>query len=290
MSVYSFFFSPSTVVSGQSFQVVGSVIDLNIGTEYVISFLNPNTGNITIDPTSSTTITATSTTYDLSSLNFASGVGYLFSADNNSVDGVYTIGITFISQSSSFGASTDVTIQNPVPCFKEDSKILVFNETLEKEEYIPIQDIRVGKLVKTFQHDYVKVEMIGKSQIYNSGNKDRIRHRLYQYSNPKFPEIVEPLILTGGHSILVDELTEEQQEETRQVFGSILETDGKIHLLSFLNEDCEPYEEEGKFTIYHIALENENYYANYGIYANGLLVESCSKRYLFELSNMEFIV
>lgn len=291
MSVDSFFFSPSTVVSGQSFQVGGSVIDLNIGTEYVISFLNPNTGNITIDPTSSTTITATSTTYDLSSLNNdGAGHGYLFSADNNSVDGVYTIGITFISQSSSFGASTDVTIQNPVPCFKEDSKILIFNEILEKEEYIPIQDIRVGTLVKTFQHDYVKVEMIGKSQIYNSGDKDRIRHRLYEYSNPKFPEIVEPLILTGGHSILVDELTEEQREKTMQVFGSILETDGKIHLLTFLNEDCEPYEEKGKFTIYHIALENENYYANYGIYANGLLVESCSKRYLLELSNMKLIV
>ena len=64
----------------------------------------------------------------------------------------------------------------------------------------------------------------------------------------------------------------------------------KILLLSFLNEDCEPYEEEGNFTIYHLALENENYYTNYGIYANGLLVESCSKRYLFELSNMELML
>lgn len=334
MSVSSFFFSPSTVVSGETFQVGGIVIDLTIGIEYIINFVNPNTGNIVIDPTTSTTITATGFDYNLSSLNFASGVGYKFSAANTSVDGVYTIGITIASGSSSFGATTEVTIQNPVPCFKEDSKILTFNETLEKEEYIPIQDIRVGMLVKTFtplniyngtlksfpqnmegqllpinelkdnppvedcpisnlhrcKHDYVKVEMIGKSQIYNSGNKDRILHRLYQYSNQEFPEIIEPLILTGGHSILVDELTEEQLEETMQVFGSILETDGKILLLSFLNEDCKPYEKKGNFTIYHLALENDNYYANYGIYANGLLVESCSKRYLFELSNMELIV
>lgn len=42
-------------------------------------------------------------------------------------------------------------------------------------------------------------------------------------------------------------------------------------------------------TIYHLALENESYYNNYGIYANGLLVESCSQRYLKELSNMELI-
>lgn len=30
-------------------------------------------------------------------------------------------------------------------------------------------------------------------------------------------------------------------------------------------------------------------YINYGIYANGLLVESCSKRYLKELSNLTLI-
>jgi len=38
-----------------------------------------------------------------------------------------------------------------------------------------------------------------------------------------------------------------------------------------------------------VALENDDYYMNYGIYANGLLVESCSKRYLKEESNMELI-
>jgi hypothetical protein len=42
-------------------------------------------------------------------------------------------------------------------------------------------------------------------------------------------------------------------------------------------------------TIYHIALENDDYYMNYGVYANGLLVETCSKRYLKELSRMELI-
>jgi hypothetical protein len=41
--------------------------------------------------------------------------------------------------------------------------------------------------------------------------------------------------------------------------------------------------------IYHIALENDDPYMNYGIYANGLLVESCSKRYLKELSKMRIL-
>ena len=47
------------------------------------------------------------------------------------------------------------------------------------------------------------------------------------------------------------------------------------------------YEVPGEYTIYHVALENEDNYMNYGIYANGLLVETCSKRYLKELSGME---
>jgi hypothetical protein len=38
-----------------------------------------------------------------------------------------------------------------------------------------------------------------------------------------------------------------------------------------------------------LALENNNYYMNYGVYANGLLVETCSKRYIKELSNMTII-
>ena len=47
-----------------------------------------------------------------------------------------------------------------------------------------------------------------------------------------------------------------------------------------------PYDKEGYFTIYHIALDNDNYFGNYGVYANGLLVETCSKRYLKEISKM----
>jgi len=35
-----------------------------------------------------------------------------------------------------------------------------------------------------------------------------------------------------------------------------------------------------------LALENNDYYMNYGIFANGLLVETTSKRYIKELSNM----
>ena len=34
----------------------------------------------------------------------------------------------------------------------------------------------------------------------------------------------------------------------------------------------------------------KDYFMNYGIYANGLLVETCSKRYLKELSKMDLLL
>ena len=72
-------------------------------------------------------------------------------------------------------------------------------------------------------------------------------------------------------------------------FGRIFMTDDKIRLMTFLDEKASVYEVPGTYTIYHLALENGDYYGNYGIYANGLLVESCSKRYLLEHSGMEMI-
>jgi hypothetical protein len=110
---------------------------------------------------------------------------------------------------------------------------------------------------------------------------------LYKCSKNNFPELTEDLVLTGSHSILVDEfINDKQREDTIKINKQIYVTDGKYRLPACVDERTEIFEIPGLYNIYHIALENENYYSNYGIYANGLLVESCSKRYLKELSNM----
>jgi hypothetical protein len=87
----------------------------------------------------------------------------------------------------------------------------------------------------------------------------------------------------------VDEFkNEKEREETGKLNnGRFFATDDKHRLPACVDERASVYEKEGFFTIYHLALDNEDYYMNYGIYANGLLVETCSKRYLKELSKME---
>jgi hypothetical protein len=177
-----------------------------------------------------------------------------------------------------------------VTCFGENTKILCFNAAKVEEEYVSIQYIRPGTLVKTAMNGYVRVDMIGKSTIQSYANDDRIKNRLYKCTKENYPEIVgEDLILTGCHSILVDYLTDEQREKTIEEIQQIYITDRKYRLFTFLDPRAEPYQVAGELPIYHFALENENYYMNYGVYANGLLVETCSKRYLKELSEMTLI-
>jgi len=180
---------------------------------------------------------------------------------------------------------TVATINVNVICFKEDSKILCLVDNEEK--YIPIQHIKVGDLVKTYLHGYKKVEVIGSSIINNSGNSERTKDKLYKYTQENYPEVSEDLVITGGHSILVDELSEEQKEATEKYWKIFHKTDDKYRLLSVVNNKAVPYENSGDFNIYHLALESDNELLNFGIYANGLLVESCCKRILTKNMNIE---
>lgn len=172
----------------------------------------------------------------------------------------------------------------PVSCFKEDTNILCFKDN--KEVYVKIQDLQKGDLVKTYIHGYVPVNMLGTAKVYNPANTLRGQNRLYVCRSTNYPEVTEDLIITGCHSILVNHFTDKQREITKELMGNIYITDGKARLMACIDERAEPYEEEGVFTIWHLALDHDNYYMNYGIYANGLLVETCSKRYLKELSGM----
>ena len=172
-------------------------------------------------------------------------------------------------------------------CFKEDTNILCFEDG--SEVYTKIQDIRKGTLVKTSLNGYVPVNMIGSTKVYNSGDELRGQNKLYRCSKEKYPELYEDLIITGGHAILVDEFKEGEKEATLEIYGKVYITDNKYRLPACVDIRTLPYEEEGLFNVYHIALDNDEYYWNYGIYANGLLVEACSKRYLKELSGMKLL-
>jgi len=79
-------------------------------------------------------------------------------------------------------------------------------------------------------------------------------------------------------------------EHAKEVLGGrIFVTDGKYPLPACVDNRTTTYKHAGEYTIYHIALKMLNYYMNYGVYTNRLLVETCFKRYLRELSNMQLL-
>lgn len=79
------------------------------------------------------------------------------------------------------------------------------------------------------------------------------------------------------------------KRKTIKVNGKVYITEGKYRLPACVDERTQVYEHPGMYTIYHLELENEEPTMNYGIYANGLLVESCSIRFMKELSMLTLL-
>jgi hypothetical protein len=184
----------------------------------------------------------------------------------------------------------DYAMYEPPPppiCFKEGSKILCLVDGVE--QYIPIETMRPGTLVKTALDGYKPVAVIGFSKVYNPGNGTKSVHHLVKCTPAKYPELTEDLVLTGAHSILVDNITDKQRADLTELGGRIFITDDKYRLMACVDDRSEPYEAEGLFTIWHFALEHTQYTWNYGVYANGLLVETTSLRMIKEFSGMTLL-
>jgi hypothetical protein len=154
-------------------------------------------------------------------------------------------------------------------CFLEGTQILC------KDGNVRIEELKCGDLVKTL-NGYKAIVGIKKDTLVNPGTNERTVNRLYSYD--------DKLFVTGAHSVLVDSLTQKQKENTAKHLGLVFTeeveklfvAESKCKLMAYLDDKATPWASEGKYTIWHIALENADKNANYGIYANGYLVESCS--------------
>jgi hypothetical protein len=190
------------------------------------------------------------------------------SSTNGSIDSLENVTYLFTS------------ISGPLVCFNYDTMILT------ETGYRAIQTLRKGDLIRTVHHGFQPIDMIGYRPIQHVPSAERIKDQLYVCRPDNYPELTDELILTGCHSILVSEFKEGECEKTVEILGDIYITDNHYRLPVCVDRRSYVYEKEGSYLIYHFALKHDDYYMNYGIYANGLLVETTSRRYLKELSNM----
>lgn len=262
-------------------------------------------GSITVaNGTTSASVSATATNSN-AFVTITSSTGYnggqTTSSSTTTVTGLTTgtntVTVTVAPEDESATATYTATIyvqsassSSSVTCFEANTKILCFNTETSQEEYVTVQNLRKGHLVKTVAAGYKAIDMIGKREIEHNAVEERIKNQLYKCSNDKYPEIFEDLVITGCHCILVKGfVSDEQKAKTVELNGDIYITDNHYRVPTCLDEKSSVYETVGTYTIYHFALENDDYYMNYGVYANGLLVETCSKRYLKEISEMDLI-
>lgn len=159
-------------------------------------------------------------------------------------------------------------------CFNEGIKILCLNKKLE-EEYIPIENLRKGDLVKSYKHGYRKIDLIGKNPMIN--NPEKINECMYKMEKTETNGLIEDLIVTGYHSILVDDLGNYKEENDKLLSGTQI-IDDKYLLLSAVSNDFVKLEDTNLYTYYHFILENNgNDDERFGVWANGILTETPSK-------------
>jgi len=191
-----------------------------------------------------------------------------------------SIGMAFDSYNNFYyGANTNPALYvryYKYICFKKDSKILTL------QGYKLIQELKEGDLVKTHAHGYKPIYKIGYKEMIQSTSEERNTNKLYKCSTENFSELFEDLVITGCHSILVDEFKDnEERDKSIEIHeGKLCMTDDKYRVPACVDKRTTIYDKLGLYTVYHFALENDDYYENYGVFANGLLVESTSKRFM----------
>jgi hypothetical protein len=167
----------------------------------------------------------------------------------------------------------------PVICFKEGTKILC--RLNGADVYIPIEYIGEGMLVKTYKHGYKKCKFNMKEQIQNTG--EHSINNLYRLSRTNNNQLFEDLYITGSHAMLYDTISEREEEAMNNLLNTYNDKfdikisnkiDDKYKLIAYYDNTFVEVRKDIVVSIYHLVLENENKYINYGIYANGVLTES----------------
>lgn len=181
----------------------------------------------------------------------------------------------FVATSPDSGFNQVMTAEwNPAPiCFNKGTKILCLNNNLD-DEYVPVENLKTGCIVKSYKHGYRKLYLIGNGSFVNDVNKHY--SCMYKMAKTEKNGLIEDLIVTGGHAILVNSLGE-QEESNKKFYGENVKIDDKfLHVVANCG-DFEPIQEKNVYTYYHFILENDgDNDARFGVWANGVLTETPS--------------
>jgi hypothetical protein len=155
----------------------------------------------------------------------------------------------------------------------------------------PVTDIVSGTLVRVYSGDkeFAKCKYVVCCEFRGATETARKKDRLYEHKDTG-------VILSGGHSILVDTVSVEQQTLLSEYWKEPQKIGDKQLLLCYLCDGFQEFKGQGVDRLFSVVLESENIHKKFGIYAktdktadNGgssLLVESMSDYFFTHHSGM----
>jgi photosystem II stability/assembly factor-like uncharacterized protein len=217
----------------------------------------------------------------LASINDSSTVGYLYYSTDQGSTWTLANSLTATTINSAAlsgnqgisGTSAGIYYTTSPLCYEENTLILVSEN--EEEVYKKVSELKVGDLVKTYKQGYKKINLL-RSFSYKPLDRNNELNLLYKHKE-------NGVILTAGHSILVDELTE--QEKLNNIKYSFSQTiEDKKLLLACSSDKFEKIDDDQEYHLYHFSLESDEPKAHFGVYINdGILSESCSEEALLRM-------
>ena len=219
--------------------------------------------------------------------NNLTSVGSYFAAYSG--DGINNVAITYqftaneaalnpvISGATNIYEQTTTSFTYDANCFNKGTKILCLNKNF-KDEYVAIENLTKGDMVKSYKHGYRAIAGIISGTIKN--NPVSYLSSMYKMLKTEENGLLEDLIITGGHALLVDDLGEQTEKNCKMYNNCTFKIDDKFMLLSGACTDFNVLEDTDTYTYYHFYLENDgDDTQRFGVWANNLLVETPNKEY-----------
>ena len=159
-------------------------------------------------------------------------------------------------------------------CFNKGTQILCMKNN--QELYVPVEALRKGDLVKTLNDGYKPIQTLTTGTFTLGRPMDMGMYKMKQEGS-----MIADLEMTGLHSILVNENDEEHADDVNRQITT--QPNRKLYVKDHFRLHANYSSKFEKmptsaYTIYSFSLEGQE--AQYGIWANGVLVESTSNDYV----------